>query len=594
MASTAVSPLRACIRKIGIFAPAAAGSVANRRMPTASSLDSAPCPLYTLLIGVFPAAISGEIGTIMTSASTEDDASDAGFESAALEILETLAARFPVCMSSDEFHFFPQARPERPDWTQWDRFSEAAIADTLAAIGQWTATLGKMASRPPPDSAGRIEAALLQQVLTTIASQLSDVGPHRSQPTFYLTVAAIGLAEALETGPEAFHCRIKSLPGFLSQALSNLGCIPSLFRDLGLQMNAAVIEWLCGLAAVDPRVSAAIESLRNLEDHLKSVRTRKRFRPEPELYGHIARRHMDCRLPLEEIRRELQREIDETEAALRREARRIEPGTPWRKVLDRLPRPDGDPRERYANQIGALGRHCLELGLVSESQLHAWPVQVEPIPAALQPVRSGAAYSMPPVHPPRGGTFFISGQPNQDPPPADYRMLTAHETFPGHHLLDSFRWNHGRRVRRHIEFPIFYEGWASFAEEILLDTGFFSGAVDRFLLAKRRYWRAVRGMVDLELNSGRRSPEESARLLSDRGMSHRRAAAMIQRYALKPGYQLAYTIGRRKFRRFYSGFTARGNSPADFVRRVLDEGEIGLENLEALLFATIPTSGRHT
>jgi len=527
----------------------------------------------------------------MTSAST-DDAPGTGFESAALEILETLAVRFPVCMSSDEFHFFPQARAARPDWSQWDRFSEADIADTLAAIRRWTATLEQTASKPAPDAAERIEAALLRQVLTTIAAQLSDVGPHRTQPTFYLTVAAIGLAEALETGPEALGRRISSLPGFLSQAVSNLRCIPSLFRDLGLQMTAAVADWLSGLAAVNGGVSAAIASLRELENHLKSIRTQERFQPEPELYEHIARRHMDCRLPLEEIRSELLREIDETEAALAHEARQIEPGSPWQQVLERLPPPAGGHRRLYERQIDALGRHCLELGLISESQLHIWPVNVETIPAALQPVRSGAAYSMPPVHPPRGGTFFITGPQNQAPPPVDYRMLTAHETYPGHHLLDSFRWNHDRRVRRHIEFPIFYEGWASFAEEILLDTGYFSGAVDRLLLAKRRYWRAVRGMTDLELNSGRRSLEAAAEFLSVRGMRRRQAAAMVHRYALKPGYQLAYTIGRRKFRRLYSEFTARGNSPADFVRLVLAEGEIGLDKLEEILFPTRPTSGR--
>lgn len=521
----------------------------------------------------------------MTSSPSEPEPG-ATVESAAREIMGTLTARFPVCMASDEFHYFLQARAAQPDWSRWDRFAGDEIEDTVAAIAKWVDTLSSIAAKSPTSATERIEASMLQRVLTTIGEQFTEVGFHKIQPTFYLTVATIGLAEALEAGPEAFYGRISGLPAFLRRAIDNLQCIPSLFRDLGLEMVDAMIEWLSGLRQVHGGTATAIEGLLLLKTHLESVETRERFQPAPELYARIASHHMDCRLPLGEIHAELQREIDETEAMLKREAHRLEPGTTWQQALAEMPRPAGSIRQLYQDQIDALAQHCRAFRMVSEHQLQACPVKIEPIPEALRPVRSAAAYSMPPGHPPRGGTFFISEKAGHSAPPVDYGMLTAHETYPGHHLLDSARWRHHRWVRRHVEFPIFYEGWASFAEEILFDTKFFAGTVDRFLLAKRRYWRAVRGMADLTLNSADGSITAAADFLHARGMSRTQSVAMARRYALKPGYQLAYTIGRRKFHRLYSAFVDREGSPAEFVRRVLAEGQIGLDPLEAILLET--------
>jgi uncharacterized protein (DUF885 family) len=167
--------------------------------------------------------------------------------------------------------------------------------------------------------------------------------------------------------------------------------------------------------------------------------------------------------------------------------------------------------------------------------------------------------------------------------PTDYRLLTAHETFPGHHLLDSRRWEQTRPVRRHVEFPLFYEGWASLSEELLFDTGYFHSPTDRLLMAKRRFWRAMRGRIDLEIHTRRRSMDQAVALLVENGLSARQAAAMVNRYALKPGYQLAYTMGRRQFRRLYERYGKAPGSPAAFARKILTQGEIGFHHLEAAL-----------
>jgi uncharacterized protein (DUF885 family) len=103
------------------------------------------------------------------------------------------------------------------------------------------------------------------------------------------------------------------------------------------------------------------------------------------------------------------------------------------------------------------------------------------------------------------------------------------------------------------------------------------------LMAKRRFWRAIRGKVDFDIHMRRKSIDEAAAFLSEQGMPRRRADAMVRRYSLKPGYQLSYTMGRRRFRRLYDAFSHRGKDPVTFARRVLAQGEIGFRHLEQLL-----------
>ena len=231
-----------------------------------------------------------------------------------------------------------------------------------------------------------------------------------------------------------------------------------------------------------------------------------------------------------------------------------------------------------------MGTHCLDKGLVTHDTLTACPVEVTTVPAHLAPIRSAAAYSMPPGHPPRGGTFYLMASRKFQRIPRAVKLLTAHETFPGHHLLDTARWDHRRPVRRHVEFPLFYEGWASFSEELMFDTGFFSSDTERVLLAKRRFWRAVRGRIDVDLQTGARELHAAAAYLMETGLKKEHALSMVKRYTLKPGYQLSYTLGRRGFRTLYNRYRPADGQPEAFARRVLAQGEIGLDQLERELF----------
>ena len=510
---------------------------------------------------------------------------DRGLALVADDIFDSLAAQFPVCMASDEFHYFPQARARAFDWSRWDDFSPAALASAVEQLTQWGRELGHHRS-PPLSSDQAIDAAMLRRVVRTLRDQLALARVYETQPTFYLTIVGIGLAEAFEAGPQALKARLQHLPTFLDQAGRNLNRIPLLFRDLGIEMLVKQQEWLDSLSLPEAYHIPIDEAFHRLGTHLRQAPVREDFLPPVELYEQIAFDHMGCLLKPDDIARELELEIAETRSILTQSAASIAPGRPWQAVVDSLPlptMPPGGAREIYRNTISELARHCSAQKLLTADVVRQCPVMVEGIPDYMRPVRSNAAYSMPPVHPPRGGTFFILETGKGASIPADYRLLTAHETFPGHHLLDTSRWRHKRPIRRHIEFPIFYEGWASFAEELMFETRFFSGPIDRMLMAKRRFWRAMRGQIDFDIHMRRRTLDEAAAFLASQGMALGRAKAMVRRYSLKPGYQLAYTIGRHRFRQLYDAFCGQEKGPVAFARRVLAQGEIGFNHLEQVL-----------
>lgn len=500
----------------------------------------------------------------------------------AQDVFETLAGQFPVCLASDEFHFFPHYQSSQCDWSSWDDFTPERMMDITGQIARWQQKLGNLSLSPTET----IDADMIERVLTTLNEQFGLVRCHQTQPSFYLTIVSMGLADAWEAGRHALAQRVATLPGFIDQIQHNLEFVPALFRELALDMIAPFSAWFALLPVSDKDRIAAVEALQRLAENLRRCPVIEGFQLPENLYARVAARHMGCAMTLGEIAQLLDDEIAATKAELNRTAARISPGAPWQAVIESLPAltpPDDDRQGLFGAIITQLKEHCIGQQLAARALTDGCPVHIRTIPDHLLPVRSNAAYSMPPGHPPAGGTFYILPEMVQIEAPSDYRLLAAHETFPGHHLLDSSRWQLPHPVRRPIEFPLFYEGWASFSEEILFDTGFFNGPADRLLMAKRRFWRAMRGRTDLDIHTAGRTLQEAAAILTRHGLAPDQAAAMVRRYTLKPGYQLAYTIGRCKFRRLYDIFRAKGRTAAEFVQTVLGQGEIGFDQLEAIL-----------
>ena len=519
--------------------------------------------------------------------------SQSTIEKIGLQLFEIVAHDFPVASTSDEFYFFPQVQPKGLIRNSWDRFNKNVILDTaskLSAIESQIARLVAGDSQPEStDLEARIDLSLLQKVTRTLIEQLTEIRAWETQPTLHLTIACIGMAEAMESpDPALKHDRARGLPNFFDNAGRVLKGVPVLFRDLGLEMIEATRNYFILLQPKIPDLTAALVALDRFKNTLLNLATRSNFHLPLETVERIVSFHINCGLDLSEINQVLDQEIHDMQTAISDLSGSPADDLSRSDVFDKIPYPqigkDG-LLGLYRAEVSRLAQHCLKNGLISPDLLRTCPVRVESVPSYLSATRTASSYSIPPKHPPTGGVFYVINADDTSEArkryQREYRILSSHETYPGHHLLDTYRWNHERPIRRGIEHPLFYEGWACFAEDIMLQTGYFNIPGERLLVARRRLWRAIRGKVDVGLQTGAMDLKMAAGYLSKTGIDMKDAISVVRKYPLNPGYQLCYTIGLHRFLDLYQRYGQKNLKK--FVAAVLNRGEIDFKELEVAL-----------
>jgi uncharacterized protein DUF885 len=254
----------------------------------------------------------------------------------------------------------------------------------------------------------------------------------------------------------------------------------------------------------------------------------------------------------------------------------------------------------YSSEVERIKKFLGESGVVDPDW--AGGLSIMEVPPYLRSVRSAAAYSAPS---PGGsgandhGTFYIipsmpggSGT-NSDELIKSHRefvFMTAHETYPGHHLLDGVRTSLKNKIRSRIESPLFYEGWACYGESLLFDSGYYEGSeyLDGFMLqlARRDTWRWARLLIDIGFNKSTMDVDNAVKLLQSVGRSKKRAKMEAMRIAVTPGYQLTYALGKYEFLRLRDGYM-EDLGPKKFHSTILFGGEIPFRYVEGRLKADL-------
>jgi hypothetical protein len=514
------------------------------------------------------------------------------------QLYSFLAARFPVCCFSDEFYYFPQALNSREDWSLWDDLSPDAVHDAVTHLKNFRLSLeGNKAVGE--ERCVENSRRLLIWHIEVLSEQLEEIKLHTTRPTFILTVATAGILEALQSeNSHALEARLGSLPLFLQKAAECLCTVPDLFREAGMEMAMDLERWICGLGEVvnSPTHSAlqrAVGSVQLFTEKLGQLTTVKKFCLEPDQLERIVQFHSGSGLTIKQALGELEDEERELGHLMKEEGQNLvgahDNANLIYEKLDPIPVPPGGTIELLSAETMRLREHCQQLGVTAAEG--SPEIQVQHLPESLSAVRSADSYNALPGTPYRGGIFYLYGGGGLGCTSGfvhpSYRMTAAHETFPGHHLLDTCRWNHPDPVRRPLEHPLFYEGWACFGEELMQRSGALDASYDRFILYWRRHRHAVRGKTDLLLHSGRIELAGAAELLVGAGFEKGRAAETARKYAIQPAYQMCYTIGRRKF---HSLFRSKyGERIPDFMNSILAEGELLFQDLEHVLRQKLST-----
>ncbi len=243
----------------------------------------------------------------------------------------------------------------------------------------------------------------------------------------------------------------------------------------------------------------------------------------------------------------------------------------------------------YKEEIIRLRTFFSQNGFSEE--LLSSPIEIKYTPTYLKSVRSSASFAAAFSRDPREKSYFYISThfPQHNSPKTDhhlqrrlnreYKMLTAHETIPGHHFLDSFRRMLNNPIRRQIESPLFYEGWASYAESMLIEYGYLNDPLESLVSLKRELWRSARCQIDVGFTIGKLSEQAALDLLKTCGFASAEAKRQLDRFRLNPGYQLCYGYGSHEFKQLKKkyGHLLEGK---DFYSLLLEGGELPFHLIE--------------
>jgi len=136
----------------------------------------------------------------------------------------------------------------------------------------------------------------------------------------------------------------------------------------------------------------------------------------------------------------------------------------------------------------------------------------------------------------------------------DPRPILVHEGIPGHYFQLCLGWHHPDPIRRHYYDSGANEGIGFYAEEMMLQAGFFEGKPrTREIIYNFMRLRALRVEVDVKLALGVFTLQQAADYLSSTvPMDKRTALAEASMFSSTPGQAITYQIGKAQITQLLS------------------------------------------
>jgi len=534
----------------------------------------------------------------------------APLQTLASDYFRRLSRRFPVMCAGDEFHAFPRALAANEFLDRMERLSPEEIEESIAVLKEFQRQLAGPLD-PEEGFEESLDRRLLSAGIAGILLELESSESWRHDPSLYLKIAFVGLDHALNKPFDDCSqviqrtlARLDKIPSLLRRGAGNLRLVPRTHHRAALLMvedcreylgEIGRISWFESSAKYSKALQEVHSSLEDFENALTGmIPCDDGDIPAPKLETVLARRFLWNR-SLEEAREIGEIEWEESLRELERLRREIDPGQSWQEIYHSYLPPEVRSAEvftLYEREMGRLFSFFTRHGL-GESLSDPLPL-IRETPRYLRSVRGSASFAAALGADPREkDVFYLTTRPLALQSAEsrerlagrlhrEYAFLTAHETVPGHFLLDSARRKIPNPIRSQMESPLFYEGWATYAESLLRDYGYEQSPMDCLVHARRRLWRAARCRIDVGLAAGSLGKGEAVELLVRTGFSPEDAARQVRRFQLSPGYQLCYTLGCYEILRLRS---THGNRMGlnRFHREILEGGQLPFQFIDQRL-----------
>ena len=402
---------------------------------------------------------------------------------------------------------------------------------------------------------------------------LFDAQPWASDPGFYLAAVADGISSSLMriTDPQELRASLRGrLRGVVTildaaqQQLNRSMCSKSDAVE-ALILVSKISQWL-RTGALPPTardgdradVQAALEHLQrftNFLGELSEHATLEAPQAKPEALWNIVD---DCVVwrTVSEFDRIVQSELEMTREMLDRLTREQFHGASARAIRGHL-RNDGPKNGRalldeYSSAMEKAYDHIRDTDL--EPILPNDPCNVVSVPASAALSSLLPSYLSPSVNGRFPGSLRVVVPDTHVEEDVAHSVLSAngrawipvmtvHETVPGHHA------HLGQRARHHLirDVAVSYstvEGWATFAERLMYESGFFSLPTEQFAFWDLRRLRALRAECVLNLHWRGRSQQDTAiRLTEESGLAPAIVREELRWYQRTPEVAAAHFAG---------------------------------------------------
>lgn len=464
----------------------------------------------------------------------------------------------------------------------------------LSAEGVRAALAGLGRGPVPSDP---IDAAHLAAAEAAARCRFEIAEEHRRNPLVHLDALDVSGYD-LPYGPPdqraaARRRHLAGWPAAVQVALRTLDLVAA-------PVAAALLPAARGLAqgVDDP---AALAAHARLVAHLETLA--RTGDPDPALGAPVLSRLLGdgeaLEVDLAELAAQADAERNRQREALLAALARLDPDTrPERVVARLLADHPSSPEQIFAEARGLVDEataFTLERDLLPDP---GGQCLVGPAPASRSWAMAMLAWSAP--HEPDGPSQYWVTPPDPDWPPAEQEQwlevfsrttlpaITVHEVTPGHFAHGRFLRRAGTGVRRTLYSWAFVEGWAHYAEELMVEQGF-RAEDPRFAagVALEALVRTTRFRVALGLHTGQLDLAEAERLFSTEALLAGPAArSEAARATFDPTYgrytwgKLAIRQARERarerwgeaftLRRFHTVLLERGSPPLGLLPQVVD------------------------
>ena len=532
---------------------------------------------------------------------------DVAFRSLAAEIIADTLQRHPSYATYLGEHRYDD---------RLEDFSTTAIAATVNAARTFRQRLDQIDPRSLSNDA-RLDREFLQRQMDARVIELDMVRPWAREADRYTSVAtdAVFMLMKRTFAPpadrlRAITARERQIPGLLMQARANLSTPPRVFTDIAIEQHEGVRRFFATelpqafarvtdatLMADFARANAAV--LAALDDYKRWLERDLR----PRSTGQIAlgvstyRQYLAASelidTPLDELLRLVEADRAANDADFVATARAIDPSRTADAVLAEIsaihPKEDA-LLDTTQNTLDALRAFILEKDLATLPD--PTPVRVRETPPFMRATSSASMDTPGPFERTAEDAFFYVTLPDARWPATErddfmrqwfYPMIVnvaLHEVYPGHFLQFMYVKSFPSEVRKVFSTPGNYEGWAHYAEWMMVDRGFRS--TDRaYKLAQLQdaLLRDVRAIVGIRMHTQGLTVEEATDLFVTLGHQPLTVArAEARRGAGDPLYGY-YTLGKlaiRKLRDDYAAQRGTRYSLKEFHDRFLQLGPLPL------------------